>query len=104
MSKICYCWNQKIAYVVYFVIEVSCENLFNLGSQKSFFLYLQLSRYSLHCEAVFCEMKNMQCYYFFGSFFNCGYIFFKKIETYWSLETRILFFAITLVIHNLAEK
>ena len=25
---------QKIAYVVYLVIEVLCENLFNLGSQK----------------------------------------------------------------------
>jgi len=55
----------KIAYVVYFVIEVLCENLFNLGSQKNLFLYLQLLTCSLYCDVVFCEMKNMQCHCFF---------------------------------------
>ena len=33
MSKLCI-ETQKLAYVVYFVIEVLCENLFNLGSKK----------------------------------------------------------------------
>ena len=62
----------KNSICVYFVTKLLCENLFNLGSQKRFFLlYLQLLGCSLYREMVFCEMKNMQCCrYFFGSFLN----------------------------------